>query len=71
MLGNPESFKYGIQRENFEDWTISRQLLIFYFYKSNSKKALRDYTPHTQTLKKTGDEIVQTTTPKFLAASES
>jgi hypothetical protein len=27
MLENPESFKYGIQRENFEDWTISRQLL--------------------------------------------
>ena len=26
------------------------------------KKALRDYTPRAQTLKKTGDEIVQTTT---------
>jgi len=39
---------------------------ILYF-----KKALRDYTPHTQTLKKTGDEIVQTTTLKVLAAGES
>ena len=27
------------------------------------KKALRDYTPHVQTLRKTDDEIVQTTTP--------
>ncbi|MCY7347084.1 MAG: hypothetical protein LH614_12785 [Pyrinomonadaceae bacterium] len=35
------------------------------------KKALRDYTPHTQILKKTGDEIVQTTTLKVLAAGES
>jgi hypothetical protein len=34
-------------------------------------KALRDYTPHAQTLKKTGDEIVQTTTPEILAAGES
>lgn len=31
----------------------------------NFKKALRDYTPRAQTLKKTGDEIVQTTTLKF------
>jgi hypothetical protein len=30
MLGNPESFKYGIQRKNFEDWAISRQLLTRY-----------------------------------------
>ena len=37
----------------------------------NFKKALRDYTPHTQTLQKTGDEIAQTTTLDFLAASES
>jgi len=35
------------------------------------KKALRDYTPHAQTAKATGDEIVQTTTLKFLAANES
>jgi len=35
------------------------------------KKALRDYTPHAQTLKKTGDEIVQTTTLDFSAAGES
>jgi hypothetical protein len=27
MLENPESFKYGFQRKNFEDWAISRQLL--------------------------------------------
>jgi hypothetical protein len=27
MLEHPESFKYGIRRENFEDWIISRQLL--------------------------------------------
>ncbi len=58
------------ERENFEDWAISRQLLIF-ILRINFKKALRDYTPHTQTLKKTGDEIVQTTTLKSLAAGES
>ncbi len=28
MLETPESFKYGFQRNNFEDWAISRQLLI-------------------------------------------
>ncbi len=37
----------------------------------NDKKALRDYTPHTQTVSAVGDEIVQTTTLEFLAASES
>jgi len=31
----------------------------------NDKKALRDYTPHTLILKKTGDEIVQTTTSEI------
>ncbi len=31
----------------------------------NFKKALRDYTPHTQPAKATGDEIVQTTTLDF------
>ncbi len=35
------------------------------------KKALRDYTPHAQTVSAVGDEIVQTTTPDFLAVSES
>ncbi len=35
------------------------------------KKALRDYTPHTQTVSAVGDEIVQTTTLEFLAVSES
>ncbi len=29
------------------------------------KKALRDYTPHTQTVSAVGDEIVQTTTPEI------
>ena len=66
MLETPESFKYVKQRENFEDWAISRQLLKKYF-----KKALRDYTPHTQTVLAVGDEIVQTTTLKSLAAGES
>jgi hypothetical protein len=37
----------------------------------NFEKALRDYTPHTQTVKAVGDEIVQTTTLKSLAAGES
>jgi len=37
----------------------------------NFKKALRDYTPHTQTASAAGDEIVQTTTLKSLAAGES
>ena len=35
------------------------------------KKALRDYTPHTQTVSAAGDEIVQTTTLEILAAGES
>lgn len=35
------------------------------------KKALRDYTPHTQTVSAVGDEIVQTTTLFSKAASES
>ena len=35
------------------------------------KKALRDYTPHVQTVSAVGDEIVQTTTLEFLAAGES
>ena len=39
---------------------------ILYF-----KKALRDYTPHAQTVSAVGDEIVQTTTLKSLAAGES
>jgi len=39
-------------------------------YKS-FEKALRDYTPHTQTVSAVGDEIVQTTTLKSLAAGES
>jgi hypothetical protein len=30
------------------------------------RKALRDYTPHTQTDMSAGDEIVQTTTPRIL-----
>ena len=69
MLETPESFKYDSirKRENFEDWAISRQLLILYYF----KKALRDYTPHTQTASAAGDEIVQTTTLKSLAAGES
>jgi uncharacterized pyridoxamine 5'-phosphate oxidase family protein len=37
----------------------------------NFEKALRDYTPHTQPIKTAGDEIVQTTTLEFKAASES
>ncbi|MGI8470436.1 MAG: group I intron-associated PD-(D/E)XK endonuclease [Pyrinomonadaceae bacterium] len=37
----------------------------------NFEKALRDYTPHTQTVSAAGDEIVQTTTLKSLAAGES
>ncbi|MBA2494075.1 MAG: hypothetical protein H0V31_05195 [Acidobacteria bacterium] len=37
----------------------------------NFKKALRDYTPHAQTENAVGDEIVQTTTLKVLAAGES
>lgn len=35
------------------------------------EKALRDYTPHTQTVLAVGDEIVQTTTLAVKAASES
>ncbi len=35
------------------------------------KKALRDCTPHTQTSNAVGDETVQTTTLKVLAAGES
>ncbi len=35
------------------------------------EKALRDYTPHTQTDSAVGDEIVQTTTLKSLAVGES
>ena len=35
------------------------------------KKALRDYTPHAQTVSAVGDEIVQTTTLDFRAAGES
>ena len=35
------------------------------------KKALRDYTPHAQTVSAVGDEIVQTTTLDFQAAGES
>ncbi len=35
------------------------------------KKALRDCTPHTQTVTAVGDETVQTTTLEFLAAGES
>jgi hypothetical protein len=37
----------------------------------NFEKALRDYTPHAQTVTAVGDEIVQTTTLKSLAAGES
>lgn len=37
----------------------------------NFERALRDYTPHTQTVSAVGDEIVQTTTLKSLAAGES
>lgn len=37
----------------------------------NFERALRDYTPHTQTVLAVGDEIVQTTTPKSSAAGES
>lgn len=37
----------------------------------NFKKALRDCTPHTQTVPAVGDETVQTTTPFFAAAGES
>lgn len=35
------------------------------------ERALRDYTPHTQTVLAVGDEIVQTTTLKTSAAGES
>ncbi len=36
------------------------------------KKALRDYTPHTQTVSAVDDEPVQTTTRKmFFAANEN
>ena len=37
----------------------------------NVKRALRDCTPHTQTDTAVGDETVQTTTLKSLAAGES
>ena len=37
----------------------------------NFEKALRDYTPHTQTDIAVGDEIVQTTTSKSSAVGES
>ena len=37
----------------------------------NFERALRDYTPHTQTVLVVGDEIVQTTTLKSLAVGES
>jgi hypothetical protein len=37
----------------------------------NFEKALRDYTPHAQTVSAVGDEIVQTTTLNSLAAGES
>ena len=37
----------------------------------NVERALRDYTPHAQTVSAVGDEIVQTTTLKSLAAGES
>ena len=67
MLGSPESFKYANRRKNLENWVISRQLLKLI----NFKKALRDYTPHAQTDSAVGDEIVQTTTLKSLAAGES
>ncbi len=38
---------------------------------ANVERALRDYTPHTQTVSAAGDEIVQTTTLKSLAVGES
>jgi hypothetical protein len=37
----------------------------------NERKALRDCTPHAQTDFAVGDETVQTTTLKVLAASEN
>jgi hypothetical protein len=37
----------------------------------NFERALRDYTPHAQTVQAVGDEIVQTTTLKSSAAGES
>ena len=37
----------------------------------NLERALRDYTPHAQTVLSVGDEIVQTTTLNSLAAGES
>lgn len=79
-------YDFREKRKNFEDWTISRQprhlsLNIYHLPEKflindkcsmiSEKKALRDYTPHTQPDSSAGDEIVQTTTPKSLAVGES
>ncbi len=67
ILNNSKSSKFRFSESK------NRQMKNVRYIKDylNFEKALRDYTPHTQTLKKTGDEIVQTTTLKSLAASES
>ena len=64
MLETPESFKYVNNVKILKIGQSAGNLAI-------CEKALRDYTPHAQTVSAVGDEIVQTTTLKYLAAGES
>lgn len=57
MLESPESFKYDFDR-NVKILKIGQSAGNLEFF----EKALRDYTPHAQTVSAVGDEIVQTTT---------
>ncbi len=66
MLETPESFKYAKNVKILKIGQSAGNLECFLF-----EKALRDYTPHTQTDSAVGDEIVQTTTLKSLAVGES